>query len=134
VKSVFEESISPIYRRIAQHAYVAQMLTDEPEIILQVRRIDYNAAGLWRSYRELFEQLAVIFSPENIFKDFHLHSGFEAWAMQQSQQTEPQNEPEGDSGDQLPWDDAGRRQQDAIDAARDALRKFCLEFFPKIEK
>jgi hypothetical protein len=94
-------SVAPISRR------ASLMLTDDPHIIGQAKRIEESAAAVWSNMRNMFEQAAGIMTQPQFVHVFGT------------------------------WMEAGQRlqlQQQQIDSATAELRSYCLERFSKLEE
>ena len=93
--------VAPISRR------ASLMLTDDPHIIGQAKRIEESAAAVWSNMRNMFEQAAGIMTQPQFVHVFGT------------------------------WMEAGQRlqlQQQQIDSATAELRSYCLERFSKLEE
>lgn len=127
-KTTFEEVVSPIYRRIATHTFAVQMLTEDQKIIKPVKQIETLAIGLWHELQEVVDEvhrnwttgaLPTLSFPAGTFPGNKV-------AMPGIEQP-PQPEPPRD------WEAYMKQQQVPITQARDELRKYALEHFPKMK-
>lgn len=100
---VFEETVSPVYRRIAAHSFGVLMLTEDPKIIDPVQRIEECAAAEWRYRRGLFRAASESVNALQFYKNL-----LELQAAE--------------------GPDSKKRQAE-IQAARDELRRYCRERF-----
>lgn len=106
-EATFEENVSPIYRRIAAHAFGVLMLTDDPEIIRPVDRLDSNLAAEWSFMREMYKMARTSVNGTQF-----AYSAVE-WGLK----SRPIRE----------------ARQNAIQGDRDQLRRYALERFSKLE-
>lgn len=103
----FEVKVSPIFRRIATHAFGVLMLTDDPRIIEPVERLARNTAAEWDHLRAAFT-LANNTDSGTQFVQGLFRWGTEARPERESRLTE-------------------------IDADRAELRSYSLQRFCKLE-
>lgn len=115
-KTMFQESVSPIYRRIAAHAFGVQMLTDDPRIIDPVKMIEENTNAIWHKLRDTFQTIDV--SSEAVEQRFHraLTSGAP------------------DMSESIAVNEFLKVRQAKIESARVELRAYCLLRFSKLEE
>lgn len=103
----FEDTVSPIYRRIAAHAFGVLMLTDDPQIIGPVERLDSNAAAEWNFLRDMYKRASASVNGTQF-----VQSLFD-WGQGQP---------------------ARETRQKKIRADRDELRRYSLDRFSKLEQ
>lgn len=106
-ESDFEDTVSPIYRRIAAHSFGVLMLTDDAEIIRPVKRLDSNTAAEWSFMRDLYKRAKASVGGMQF-----------AIAISEWAQTNRDRE----------------TRQAEIQADRDELRRYSLERFSKLEQ